>query len=361
MVLLKLTSAIICPCYRPFRRSDLPPLPNHNSMDQRTCRNCWTCKARRKKCDGQCPSCETCVRLGIDCEGYALIKPAWHDGGTMQREYCRRLSLIIKGRRKQRNEPPRQHDFDTLNGLGNPLPAHPAGPLFNGPFPLFEPLSNCTLDFRTDCIDTNSSTSLDSALDWAVNIQDVQEFRIPTEPGSSSPQTVTAVTSFSDCLTSLQTQSESDCLQGITNSDYTKSTGWLFMHYFDDTIFDIFPEHCLGYCATLRGCLFSWSTMSATLHNLILSAAKFQSEQRHSIDGEATTTSDVSNSDSWRALHNRAFTIHREEMRKILGVDQSTSTHCYDPSSYLIALTCVVHFIWLSVGCPKFFDPTTSN
>jgi hypothetical protein len=33
---------------------------------------CWTCKARRKKCDEERPHCQTCRKLGIACEGYGL-------------------------------------------------------------------------------------------------------------------------------------------------------------------------------------------------------------------------------------------------------------------------------------------------
>ncbi|KAL5526006.1 hypothetical protein ACEPAG_7344 [Sanghuangporus baumii] len=40
---------------------------------------CWTCRIRRKKCDEQRTdnSCQTCIRLRIDCLGWGPKRPAW--------------------------------------------------------------------------------------------------------------------------------------------------------------------------------------------------------------------------------------------------------------------------------------------
>ncbi|OIW30901.1 hypothetical protein CONLIGDRAFT_293606 [Coniochaeta ligniaria NRRL 30616] len=42
-------------------------------------RGCWTCKARRKKCDGSRPSCHECNRLRLDCKGYQQRPLIWED------------------------------------------------------------------------------------------------------------------------------------------------------------------------------------------------------------------------------------------------------------------------------------------
>lgn len=39
---------------------------------ERTRAGCWTCRARRKKCDERRPHCTTCTRLGLACDGYAV-------------------------------------------------------------------------------------------------------------------------------------------------------------------------------------------------------------------------------------------------------------------------------------------------
>ncbi|CAK5269651.1 unnamed protein product [Mycena citricolor] len=40
---------------------------------------CWTCRLRRKKCDEirEGDSCQTCIRLGIDCLGWGQKRPDW--------------------------------------------------------------------------------------------------------------------------------------------------------------------------------------------------------------------------------------------------------------------------------------------
>jgi hypothetical protein len=42
------------------------------SRNERTRAGCWTCRARRKKCDETRPQCTTCCKLGLECEGYGL-------------------------------------------------------------------------------------------------------------------------------------------------------------------------------------------------------------------------------------------------------------------------------------------------
>ncbi|RKU47830.1 hypothetical protein DL546_007934 [Coniochaeta pulveracea] len=42
-------------------------------------RGCWTCKGRRKKCDGTRPSCNECNRLQLDCKGYHERPLLWED------------------------------------------------------------------------------------------------------------------------------------------------------------------------------------------------------------------------------------------------------------------------------------------
>jgi hypothetical protein len=38
----------------------------------RTRTGCWTCRARRKKCDEARPYCQACRSLGLACEGYGI-------------------------------------------------------------------------------------------------------------------------------------------------------------------------------------------------------------------------------------------------------------------------------------------------
>ena len=44
-------------------------MPTH-ARNESTRARCWTCRARRKKCDEHRPSCANCTALGLICEGY---------------------------------------------------------------------------------------------------------------------------------------------------------------------------------------------------------------------------------------------------------------------------------------------------
>jgi hypothetical protein len=43
-----------------------------SSKNERTRAGCWTCRARRKKCDETRPQCNQCSKLGLQCEGYGV-------------------------------------------------------------------------------------------------------------------------------------------------------------------------------------------------------------------------------------------------------------------------------------------------
>ncbi|CAK7212076.1 hypothetical protein SBRCBS47491_001347 [Sporothrix bragantina] len=57
---------------------------------------CWTCRARKKKCDDGRPVCAACTMRTITCYGYDA-KPAWMDGGEQERS----MLLIMKARAKE--------------------------------------------------------------------------------------------------------------------------------------------------------------------------------------------------------------------------------------------------------------------
>ncbi|TAQ89105.1 hypothetical protein B7494_g2608 [Chlorociboria aeruginascens] len=66
----------------------------------RSSNGCWTCRLRRKKCDGfvrdeQHPVCDACAALHITCY-YDAEKPDWMDGGTRQKEMAERLKGEVK-------------------------------------------------------------------------------------------------------------------------------------------------------------------------------------------------------------------------------------------------------------------------
>ena len=56
---------------------------------------CWTCKLRRKKCDGKSPICDACAALQITCY-YDQAKPEWMDGASKQEAMAESLKLQVK-------------------------------------------------------------------------------------------------------------------------------------------------------------------------------------------------------------------------------------------------------------------------
>lgn len=65
---------------------------------------CWTCRARRKKCDGLKPSCDSCERLGIRRGGFGATKPSWMDNGAEQQRYCQDIKNQIKMQKRVRSK-----------------------------------------------------------------------------------------------------------------------------------------------------------------------------------------------------------------------------------------------------------------
>nr|POF14347.1 ustiloxin b cluster transcription factor ustr [Quercus suber] len=58
-------------------------------------RSCWTCKVRRKRCDGRSPTCSSCAGLQIACHR-GEVRPEWMDGGLRQEEMAVWFKCKIK-------------------------------------------------------------------------------------------------------------------------------------------------------------------------------------------------------------------------------------------------------------------------
>ena len=56
---------------------------------------CWTCKLRRKKCDGKSPVCDACAALQITCY-HDQAKPEWMDGASRQEAMAESLKFKVK-------------------------------------------------------------------------------------------------------------------------------------------------------------------------------------------------------------------------------------------------------------------------
>jgi hypothetical protein len=91
-----------------FTANSLPltaiPLPfsTASGMPGSDCRSnsgCWTCRARRKKCDEQEPSCIKCISLHLECYRYGS-RPHWMDGGQKEKAKVLEFKATVKRRVK---------------------------------------------------------------------------------------------------------------------------------------------------------------------------------------------------------------------------------------------------------------------
>jgi hypothetical protein len=73
----------------------------HTPAMPRKTTGCWTCRARKKKCDDGRPSCAACTLRAITCYGYEA-KPAWMDGGDEEKDMLRTMKQRAKESYSQR-------------------------------------------------------------------------------------------------------------------------------------------------------------------------------------------------------------------------------------------------------------------
>ncbi|KAF2173543.1 hypothetical protein M409DRAFT_15823 [Zasmidium cellare ATCC 36951] len=81
--------------------------------------NCWTCKLRRKKCDGNRPTCNACAGLHIPCH-QSQARPEWMDGGVRQEQMQEEIKCKVKENAHRRRGDHSVNIFPTQNPAGEP-------------------------------------------------------------------------------------------------------------------------------------------------------------------------------------------------------------------------------------------------
>lgn len=102
-------------------------MPTH----ERSQFGCWTCRARKKKCDEAFPICSSCQMRGIKCYGYGP-KPDWMDGSDKERKVLDDLKRVVKENLKQKRShftappqnitPPSFQAYDTPTTARSSIP-----------------------------------------------------------------------------------------------------------------------------------------------------------------------------------------------------------------------------------------------
>ncbi|KAH3665893.1 hypothetical protein OGAPHI_004082 [Ogataea philodendri] len=62
---------------------------------------CWTCRLRRKRCPEQRPVCSECVRLGLECDGYTVERPAFMRNSNAAKGKMEEIKTITLAKKKR--------------------------------------------------------------------------------------------------------------------------------------------------------------------------------------------------------------------------------------------------------------------
>jgi len=212
---------------------------------------CWTCRARKKKCDGVQPKCQTCERLWLACAGFDSTKPAWLDGGAKQREYCRVLSTCIK------NNSRRPRTITLESDTAEPLSLVNSPELCVDSFSIPDFLGQWPLD-EIMPVDFNFSSASDT--DWLSTPSN----QIYPNVGSIREDYFGDTHNKTNNFDALTGSGVAD--QGMQQTGQNTEPDWaLIMKYFDSHFYHIFPLSCITTRSYLRGWFLFLHTRSEAL------------------------------------------------------------------------------------------------
>lgn len=107
---------------------------------QRSHNGCWTCKAKRRKCDRARPTCHNCSQRGVPCEGYE-VRLRWGAGIASRGRYTgaeepvdTSVPFREKGRRRDRLRERKRQLSETESGV-SPMSPITVGERIEGRLP----------------------------------------------------------------------------------------------------------------------------------------------------------------------------------------------------------------------------------
>ncbi|QKD57818.2 fungal-specific transcription factor domain-containing protein [Fusarium oxysporum Fo47] len=198
---------------------------------------CWTCRLRRKKCDGARPVCGSCAALETTCHN-GLEKPGWMDGAAEQKIIPETMKRQIKKRSGVRRE--------TRGTTSN----------------TFVVTLQQDYETATDTTDTTNSSAANSQ-PQAPSIHSP----IPSSVGASASSTVSVLD-----LTQEHT------LEPFNPSDPSSSKGWeldYVMIYLDYVFPFLFPFYQPPLVGTGRAWLLTFIRQNDAVFHSILSLSSY--------------------------------------------------------------------------------------
>lgn len=304
-------------------------------------KGCWSCRARRKRCDARTPRCNTCDRLGIDCAGFGASRPSWMDGGAEQRAYCGWLKNVVKSARRHQSHAHRQSYSVSSSSTSDAQHSQQwlASRMGSVEVVVPETVSNQVLDWETDT--TLFSPGLDEgglgSFGWNVPQGYVDSLVAENQQHQPFPF-------------SLRPQKPQ--FPALNQNNTTCEPDWLIiMRYFDCTMERLFPFHCPVEHADVRGYLLHLAHRSYMVRTALMSNVSHDLErertdaQPQGADSEASFIA----TPTWPAYYHRASEMILSGLETLFNNESHTS-----PSSRhnlaVEMLVSLVHLLLLSVS-----------
>ena len=333
-------------------------------------KGCWSCRARRKRCDGKTPRCNTCDRLGIDCAGFETIRPSWMNGGAEQRAYCGRLKNVVKSARRQQIHAQRKSNSDSSSDLSQAQQSQQwlASPTsaVEVVVPEIAPYQVRTL--WTDAGPSSSSPKTDqrteywltNSLDWET---DTKLLSHGVDEGNLGSLDYTISEGDLDLLIAEAQQHQPSILSPApeipnflkpSQANADCEPDWLLlMRYFDYTMQRLFPFHCPIEHVDVRAYMLHVAHRSPVVSTALMSAVLFDFEgvptaaQAQNVNSKASATIP-------RCLtcYRKASEMIISELETLFNDKNQTSPSCRHNQA-LEALVSLVHLLLLGVSLSK--------
>ena len=338
-------------------------------------RGCWSCRARRKRCDGRTPLCNTCERLGIVCAGFETVHPSWMDGGAKQRAYCCWLKDVVKSSRRQQTHTRSKSYSGSSSGLSQsqlsqeriasrtsfvellvPEAApYQVQPLWTDGEPSSSPLeTDPHIDYMlTQPLDWTTDTELfpngiEEEEMGGLGCTMSQEYPNSSRAGAEQQCQPSSLSPEPDIPAFLvRTQGYTDC-----------EPDWiLLMRYFDCTMQRLFPSYCPVDLVDGRGYMLHLAHRSSVVRIALMSAASYDLEQVSTNKQPLNAKSQACiTTPMWRAYYHRASAMIMSELETLFN-NKNKGSLSYRHNLALEALVSLVHLLLLDVSLSVLLVP----
>ena len=334
-------------------------------------KGCWSCRARRKRCDGRTPHCNTCDRLGIDCAGFGTSRPSWMDGGAEQRAYCGWLKNVVKSARRQQIHTQRKSYSGSNSGHSPAQQSQQWLVSRTSPVEVVVP-ETAPYQIRTSWTDPGPSSSSPNAdprieyllaqpLDWETDTEllsyglgegDLGDLGCTMSQGyydswiaeaqHNQPSPLSPKPDMPGFL--VPSQSNADC-----------EPDWLLlMRYFDCTMQRLFPFHCPAEHVDGRGYMLHLAHRSSLVRAALMSAVSYDFERVPTDAQPQDADSEASITPRWLAYYHRASEMILSELETLFDDQNHTSPSCRHNLA-LEALVSLVHLLPMGVSSSRSF------